>query len=337
MDKRGPGAVRFEGPVAPWNGTMMVNRGEVVLANDAQAAPAFALSGSATFAKEGAADWTLTKLQPDFTGDFVLRGGVTRLGSIDSRVLGATSATLTITNGAALDISGGLADGTFSQLRLGARHIRIAGNGPDGYGALRPEAYNAAAGASTGSTNNNGTLLYGGRITLLDDATIGLGVAGPVRYQIQGSSVIDQQFHTLTITNAGILELSYTAVTNAGPIVLAPGDDSINLLVETAVDLGGKDAPPITAHANSAITLANYAPVQWRPLNVLSNLSFSNWHWYNPDDPAYNCWGGPISFSAPSIWDTPTSRRTSRWSRICGPSIPWNTSVTRLSSRPISR
>ena len=54
VDKRGPGAVRFEGPVAPWNGTMMVNRGEVVLANDAQAAPAFALSGSATFAKEGA-------------------------------------------------------------------------------------------------------------------------------------------------------------------------------------------------------------------------------------------------------------------------------------------
>lgn len=299
VDKRGPGAVRFEGPVAPWSGTMAVNQGEVALANDAQAAPTFALSGSATFAKEGAADWTLTKLQPDFVGDLVLRGGVTRLGSINSGVLGATSATLTITNGAALDISGGLADGTFSQLRLGARHIRIAGNGPDGYGALRPEAYNAAAGESAGSTNNNNALLVGGRITLLDDATIGLGVAGPVRYQIQGSSVIDQQFHTLTITNAGIFELSYTVFTNAGPIVIAPGDSSVNLLVETDANLGGKDAPPITAHANTLITLASSAPVQWRPLNVLSNLTFYNWHWYNPDNPAYNCWGGPISLSNP--------------------------------------
>ena len=319
VDKRGPGAVRFEGPVAPWNGTMMVNRGEVVLANDAQAAPAFALSGSATFAKEGAADWTLTKLQPDFTGDFVLRGGVTRLGSIDSRVLGATSATLTITNGAALDISGGLADGTFSQLRLGARHIRIAGNGPDGYGALRPEAYNAAAGASSGSTNNNGTLLYGGRITLLDDATIGMGVAGPVRFHLQGLSVIDQQFHTLTITNAGIFETSYMSITNAGPLVIAPGDDSINLLVEAAVNLGGADAPPITTHAKSLITLANNAPAQWRPVNVLSNLTFYNWHNYHPDDPAYNCWAGPISLSTPeSLVTMNVYSQTDRTLRFAG-------------------
>ena len=319
VDKRGPGAVRFEGPVAPWNGTMMVNRGEVVLANDAQAAPAFALSGSATFAKEGAADWTLTKLQPDFTGDFVLRGGVTRLGSIDSRVLGATSATLTITNGAALDISGGLADGTFSQLRLGSRHIRIAGNGPDGYGALRPEAYNAAAGASSGSTNNNGTLLYGGRITLLDDATIGMGVAGPVRFHLQGLSVIDQQFHTLTITNAGIFETSYMSITNAGPLVIAPGDDSINLLVEAAVNLGGADAPPITTHAKSLITLANNAPAQWRPVNVLSNLTFYNWHNYHPDDPAYNCWAGPISLSTPeSLVTMNVYSQTDRTLRFAG-------------------
>lgn len=300
LDKRGEGPLRFTGLVAPWTGQMTINAGEVVLANDAQAAPTFSLAGHATFAKEGTADWTLSRLQPDFTGDFVLRGGIARLGGTDARVLGATSATLTITNGAALDVSGGLSNGTFSNLKLGARHVRIAGAGPDGRGAIRPDGFDAVSGAEKGATNVNYSLFNGTRITLLDDASIGLGTAGGVRYGINASAVIDQQGHTLVITNAGTFEMSYCSITNAGPLVIAPGDSSIDLLLETDTNLGGADAPPVTAHAKTMITFAQSMPAQWRPLNVLADdFVFYNWHWYNPDDPERNAWSGPINLVNP--------------------------------------
>jgi len=299
LDKRGEGALRFTGVVAPWTGSMTINAGEVVLANDAQAAPTFALAGSATFAKEGTADWTLSRLQPDFTGDFVLRGGIARLGGTDARVLGATSATLTITNGAALDFSGGITNGTFSNLRFGTRHVRIAGAGPDGRGAIRPDGFDAVSGAEKGATNLNSSLFNGTRITLLDDAAIGLGTAGGVRYGFNSYAEIDQQGHTLTITNAGTFEMSYCSITNPGPVVIAPGDSAISLLLETDIDLGGADAPPITAHENTRIIFANDMPAQWRPLNVLSELTFYNWHWYSPDNPERNAWSGPINLVNP--------------------------------------
>ncbi len=299
LDKRGSGTLRFTGVVAPWTGTLAVNAGEVAFAAAAQPPPTFALSGSGVFAKESTADWTLSTLQPDFTGDLVLRGGVTRLGRADANVFGAANATLTITNGAALDLSGGLAEGTFSQIRLENRHVRIAGSGPDGCGAIRPEAYDAASGASSGPTNLNDRLFTGSRLTLLDDATLGMGMAGGVRYCLD-YTVVDQQHHALAITNQGALQLRGTVFTNGGEIVMSPGSGSLSIIIDgNANTLGTADDPPVTAYANSTITFGNGAKRQDRPLNVMSNLTFNNWHALASDDPGCNGWGGPISLSNP--------------------------------------
>lgn len=296
LKKNGPGTAVFDNALN-WSGAIQVNQGELSVVDPVSPMTA-TLTGSGTYSIGGSGTRTLAGDATGFSGTLLLKGGVTRIKN--AAQLGGEGATLVITNGAALDISGGLEGLTFSQLNLQDRNVFLSGDGPDGLGAFRPEAYNAASGAEGGSTNQSGNAVTSSRFTLTDDATI--GSPNPTRWGIL-NSVFDQQGHTLTFNNAGRIQLNGTTVTNAGPIVLAGREKAREggLMFGPSL-LGEADAPAITAYANTHLTWqGDNCQTQVRPLNVMSNMTFYNFQAYKNKvtDTDYNGWSGPIDLVNP--------------------------------------
>ena len=294
--KNGPGTAVFDNALN-WSGTIQANQGELSVVDPVSPITA-TLTGPGTYSIGGSGTRTLAGDATGFFGTLLLKGGVTRIK--DAAQLGGEGAMLVITNGAALDISGGLEGLTFSQLNLQDRNVFLSGDGPDGLGAFRPEAYNAAAGGENGSTNASWNAVRSSRFTLMDDATI--GSPNQTRWGFL-NSVFDQQGHTLTFNNAGRILVDGTTVTNAGPIVLAGREkERAGGLMFGPSLLGEADAPAITAYANTHLTWqGDNCRAQVRPLNVMSNVTFYNFQSYKNKvtDTDYNGWSGPIDLVNP--------------------------------------
>lgn len=108
------------------------------------------ISGSASITKNGTSTLTINTTN-DFTGSVAVLGGVLKAASPNS--LGATNGTVTITNGATLDIN----------YALGLKPVIVSGVGSDGNGALVNNSANSVIDSSGGLAN----------VTLAGDTTIG--------------------------------------------------------------------------------------------------------------------------------------------------------------------
>lgn len=291
LAKAGAGTVVFDNAFA-WPGRIDLPFGELRVVDPASPHAA-ALFGQGVYTLDGAGTRTLAGSAEGFAGTFRLAGGVTRIKN--AAALGGPATTLVVTNGAALDLSGGLEGTTFNNLVLGTKSIFLAGDGPDGLGALRPEAFDPAAGGEAGATNQGWNVISGARLTLMGDATI--GSPGQTRWNIK-DTVFDQQGHTLTFANKGRIGLFESTVTNAGPVVLAAHEkgEEGGLCFGAAL-FGAADAPPITAHGGTHFTWQSAQSfAQVRPLEILGATTFYNFHAYNNTvaDTGYNGWAGPV-------------------------------------------
>lgn len=316
LAKTGAGAAVFDDAFA-WPGRIELAAGELRLVDPASPQTA-TLVGAGTYALDGDGARTLAGAAQDFEGTLRLQGGVTRIRN--AAALGGAATTLVITNGAALDLSGGLEGTTFSRLALGVKNVFLSGDGPDGLGAFRPEAYDAQTGGEAGATNQSGVVFSDARFTLMGDTTI--GSPHPTRWHIW-NSVIDQRGHALVFTNEGRLQLSGTTVTNAGALVVAGHEKGHEGgLMFGASHLGSADAPALTAHGGTHFTWQNDASyAQVRPLDVLGETTFYNFHAYNnkATDSAYNGWAGPVRLVRPESRLTLNAYNADRALRLEGP------------------
>ena len=224
--KMGAGRASVE-PRVTYAKEVEITAGELAL--DVSGTQEFALSGSGTFAKEGDGALTVSQANADFSGDYVVRGGVVSPGSkTASALFGAENGgALVITNGATLDLGAALSDANAGNLTFGNKTIRISGDGRDGLGAIQQPK-------DIGSSPFN-------RLVLDGDASIGLNAYGTkttnLSKQNGQNALLDMGGHTLTKKGYGRFGISDVVVTNMGPVVLeavpepAAGDDYWNFLV----------------------------------------------------------------------------------------------------------
>lgn len=131
LNKTGSGRVTLAGPVSAV-ASLVASEGELIVSNATDGALDPVVSGAGTFVKAGPNTLTLTNALPNLSGDFVVREGTLRFGKTGS-LLPDTTGRLVIEDGAALDVSSGLAN---YGVVLGARKVVVSGAGPDGKGAI---------------------------------------------------------------------------------------------------------------------------------------------------------------------------------------------------------
>jgi len=126
--KNGPGSLTRAGGEADFITTIELNAGSYVVSNLYDATLASVLTdtsaGTGTFGKRGASTLTVTSTNTTFEGTTVIQDGVLKLGN--TRALGATNATILITNGGTLDMVD----------HQPAQPVIVSGAGVDGQGAI---------------------------------------------------------------------------------------------------------------------------------------------------------------------------------------------------------
>ena len=148
------------------------------------------ISGSIGLTKSGSGSLTIGTAN-DFTGSISVNAGVLR--AINNTALGSTAATVSVTNGAALELAGGIA--------VGAEPLLLAGTGISSGGALR-------------NVSDDNT--YGGPIILTGAARINSD-AGTLMLDVASGNGIAGAFN-LAIGGAGNVTVADPIATGAGAL-----------------------------------------------------------------------------------------------------------------------
>ncbi|MCQ2391949.1 MAG: autotransporter-associated beta strand repeat-containing protein [Kiritimatiellae bacterium] len=292
LTKLGDGVARILSPFA-YTGTLALNYGTIALADCGNLAAT--LSGTGRLVKEASANWTLSKAQPNFLGEFVLAGGTTRPAAADARTYfgDAQKSTLVVTNGATLYVQPTTPS---ANVNYGSREVRVSGDGADGNGALVFEGVDTV------------TSYPFTRLTLDGDTSItnvGVGSKTVAFTSRDGlTTTLNMNGHKLTRHGRGRLALP-SVVTNAGPITLTDvakvtGDNFNFLEINQTVFKGEEQdlaAAPVTMGMGSRVALANLTTPVPVPLVVAgTNAQLTVYNGNNLTDNC-ECWGGPVTFN----------------------------------------
>lgn len=183
----------------------------VKLVFDTAQAPTVALSGTGgTFVKRGDAEWTLTTLQPNFRGDWVLEGGVTIVDVPGNSAFGVEDSkyALYVRPGASFTVSAAVVSASW---RLGNRKLHLAGAGYQNRGAYY-------------SSGNSVDTFAWKDFILDDDATIRLDKG----YLFARGTTYDFNGHTLTLLGTQSFYFLSGKFQN-GRFVVGDGTDSPQL------------------------------------------------------------------------------------------------------------
>ena len=278
--KMGEGWLRFDNGFA-WAGTLNILDGAVAVTN--AAGLNVKLVGTGTFVKEGAETWTLSKDQGDFRGDFVIAGGVaapTGVGKFGSQDAGA----IVVEKGGQLDPQRALNGVTFANFSFGSREVKIAGDGPDGRGAL------VRSGCSSDTSNYGGGLAK--YLTLADDASIGIFKDS---YQVLYASAngrADFGGHTLTLRGNGGFIFDNTVITNGGKVV---AQEPADLQIRGTTDFGANGGTDVEMHGGTFLTFTGTKPQTGR-LTITDGLVQLRQQGESKD-PSLDWWNGPIDIA----------------------------------------
>jgi fibronectin-binding autotransporter adhesin len=201
-------AGRLVGDTTSLQGTI-TNNGSIVFNQSTNGAYGSVLSGTGTLIKIGASTLTLSGAN-DFTGATTISNGALRLSHATGA--GTTAGTITVVNGAALELTGGIA--------VGAEALSLNGTGISSGGALRSiSGNNSYAGAITLATGSSiatdaDTFTITGGIT---GTGLSLTVQGAGNTTISTSGINTGASGTVTKTGTGTLTVSvassYTGLT----------------------------------------------------------------------------------------------------------------------------
>ena len=289
IDKIGDGTARFTTNFV-YSGTVQIKGGELAV-TPSDASQTFALSGGGTFAKEGEGDWTVPSgKNTGFSGDYIVRGGTVTPGATSAATLFgvADHGDLVISNGAAFHYGPTLS----GALDFGHKHVRLAGDGPDGKGAFvvdMPASRAANSVTIPFLTLDGDTLMNFTNVTSTSHA-IGLSEANPGLFDMQG--------HTFTRKGSCRLVMRGCAVTNGGAIrVEGPVGNVKKELTGYLVLQNGlnfTDTPPtIYMTNNTYICTQNCSPVPC-PIEIAPNSFVWAGTFAQNMDTNFNNLAGPI-------------------------------------------
>ncbi|MDD2461336.1 MAG: hypothetical protein PHT98_09695, partial [Kiritimatiellae bacterium] len=297
----------------------------VVDANTTNALPA--LSGSGTLIKTGPGWFALTNANRDFLGDITVAQGTLLPAAASALGYDDTARVLTVANGAALDMGLIPAVNAYAY----AYQLRLAGDGPDGNGAL---------------VNNGPFVQYytQPRIALDADASIGgtsrldvrrnQDVAGTLqpRFELNGytltvkgdaklapdlrSSISSTNFF-FAITSADVLVSDPAAPERHGTFAVAPGSV---FTIESSSTLAGDTNTLVTVPAGGVFDVHNLAaPVPWR-IQAEAGSALRTRSGFNRD--TRNVLSGPVETSGSGdliLTDTANSLSLTLTSPVSGP------------------
>jgi autotransporter-associated beta strand protein len=185
------------------------------------------ISGSLDLIKKGSSTLTLSTAN-DFTGTVSILDGTLRQGIASS--LGASNATVIITNTGALDLDG---------YGLGAQAVVVSGSGRNGGGGIINNG---------GPAFDNGNALNS--VTLAGDATFG----GPARWDLGGTSggLLSTGGHPWNVTLAGSAAGTYYEWMN-----LSVDATLANINVLPGATLGDKGSTSLGNPANAVVLSSN--------------------------------------------------------------------------------
>ncbi len=159
------------------------------------------ITGSGTLFKSGAGTATLIA-RDDSTGGVIVDGGV--LSYASAAAVTSAAGSITVRNGASVDVSGTTANKVFTA------EIRIAGAGVNGLGALY----------ATQATGNYNAL---SKLVLDGDATIGTGNVGRWDIAPSGTGYVQGNGHDLTKVGSGEIWIKNVGDTGFGNVYVQAG------------------------------------------------------------------------------------------------------------------
>jgi len=272
LTKYGPGGVTLSGP-ATFSGSLLINEGSLTFATPAGQATLLAapVSGSGALLKAGPGALTLSQSSP-YAGGTAVQAGTLYPGMNGALGTGP----VTLADGAALDIVNGPATFPATGTAAIANPVSVAGDGPDGLGALR----------------HSGTITQQNAfktVTLTGDAA----VYSASRMDVRGGA-FDFGGHSLTVNGGGEFSIVQSAISNVTPdtaVYVASG-----MMRFEQSDFLGASANLASAASGAGITLYQMtAPMAWS-LQLANNAYFrvNNGNM----DTNLNRWAGPVTLSS---------------------------------------
>ncbi len=164
------------------------------------------LAGTFAVTKSGTATATLGGTGNTYTGGINVTGGVLKMGS--ATAFGVTNS-VTVASGAQVDLNGQ----TPGTIATGGHSYTIAGNGPDGLGAI----------TNTGANNASNAGIK--NLTLSGNASVGSSVAG-ARFDMGFANVAGTgsvNGNGFTLTKVGVNQVELRGPTTNMPIVVSSG------------------------------------------------------------------------------------------------------------------